>query len=137
MVKKISRGKFIYYSAMGTLAATIPTRLFGQVCDLTTTDILGPFYEPDSPIRTLIAHPDEPGTRLIISGKVQNIECNPIQNAMVEVWQADNEGCYSIFNICENGVIEDEFKLRGTIMTTVEGYYEFETILPANYDNRP
>ena len=137
MGKNISRGKFIYYGAIGTLAATIPTRLIAQVCDLTTADIAGPFYEPNSPLRTLIAHPDEPGTRLFISGQVKGIDCQPLQNAMVEVWQADDDGCYSIFYVCENGVIEDEFKLRGTIMTNSEGYYGYESILPANYANRP
>ncbi|MBC8311976.1 MAG: T9SS type A sorting domain-containing protein [Candidatus Marinimicrobia bacterium] len=137
MGKNISRGKFIYYGAVGTLAATIPSRLIAQVCDLTTADIAGPFYEPGSPIRTQIAHPDEPGTRLFMSGQVKGIDCQPLQNAMVEVWQADDDGCYSIFNICDNGAIEDEFKLRGTIMTNAEGYYGYETILPANYANRP
>ena len=135
--KSISRGKFIYYGALGTLAATIPTRLIAQVCDLTTTDIAGPFYQSGSPIRTIIAHPDEPGTRLFISGNVKGIDCQPLQDAIVEVWQADDDGCYSIFNVCENGVIEDEFKLRGTIMTNEDGYYGYESILPASYANRP
>jgi len=135
--KNITRGQFIYYGVIGTLAATIPTRLIAQVCELTSADIAGPFYVEGSPIRTQIAHPDEPGTRLFINGQVKGIDCQPLQNAMIEVWQADDEGCYSIFNVCENGVIEDEFKLRGTIMTNGEGYYGFESILPANYANRP
>ena len=135
--KNISRGKFIYYGAIGTLAATIPTRLIAQVCELTTDDIEGPFYVEGSPIRTQIAHPDEPGTRLFINGQVKDVDCQPLQNAMVEVWQADDDGCYSIFNVCENGVIEDEFKLRGTIMTNADGFYGYESILPANYANRP
>ena len=135
--KKISRGKFIYYSAIGTIISTIPGKLIAQVCDLTTEDIPGPFYEPNSPVRTLIAHPDEPGVRLVINGQVKARDCEPIQNAIVEVWQADDDGCYSIFNICENGIIEDEFKLRGTIITDENGQYAYETILPANYANRP
>ncbi len=135
--KKISRGKFIYYSAVGTIVATIPGKLLAQVCEITTDDIPGPFYEPNSPIRTLIAHPDEPGTRLVINGQVKGTDCEPIQNATVEVWQADDDGCYSVFNVCENGTIEDEYKLRGTIITDENGQYGYETILPANYANRP
>ena len=42
-----------------------------------------------------------------------------------------------IVAVSENGVIEDEFKLRGTIMTTADGSYGYESILPANYANRP
>ena len=95
--RNISRGKFIYYGAIGTLAATIPTRLIAQ-CELTSSDILGPFYQIGSPHRTQIANPDEPGTRLFINGQVKGINCQPLQNAMVEVWQADDNGCYSIFN---------------------------------------
>ena len=135
--KKISRGKFIYYSAIGTIVSTIPGKLIAQVCELTTEDIPGPFYEPNTPIRTLIAHPDEPGIRLVINGEVKGTDCEPIQNATVEVWQADNDGCYSVFNVCENGIIEDEFKLRGIIITDENGQYGYETILPANYANRP
>jgi protocatechuate 3,4-dioxygenase beta subunit len=111
--------------------------LIAQVCELTTSDIEGPFYVEGSPIRTQIAHPDEPGIRLFINGQVKGIDCQPLQNAMVEVWQADDDGCYSIFNVCENGVIEDEFKLRGTIITNADGSYGYESILPANYANRP
>ena len=135
--KHISRVKFIYYSTVGAIAATIPAKLISQVCDLTTVDILGPFYSEGSPIRTLIAYPEEPGPRLIISGIVQGIDCQELSGASVEVWQADNDGCYSRFEVCANGVIEDDFKLRGTIITDNQGQYAYETILPANYGGRP
>jgi hypothetical protein len=40
-----------------------------QSCSLTTSDIIGPFYRFGAPFQTKLAGPDEPGERLIISGK--------------------------------------------------------------------
>ena len=61
----ISRNEFILKSSI-LAGSTIlfPRIVFGQECFLTTDDILGPYFVEDAPIRTVIAHPDEPGQRL-------------------------------------------------------------------------
>jgi len=139
--QKLDRRLFI--KTIGVAAAVspfgIPKILRGQDCDITTADIMGPFFDEDAPFRILLAHPDEPGDRLFIEGTVFTDDCEtPIHMAMVEVWQANDDGCYSVFQQCNTGNPEnDEFNLRGKMFTNSTGKYAFETIKPADYGSRP
>ncbi|MEB2780050.1 catechol 1,2-dioxygenase [Algoriphagus sp. C2-6-M1] len=93
----------------------------------TTSDILGPFYRPASPVRTNFRRPGEKGKNVDLSGKILHQDCTtPYQNAKVELWHCDAEGVY------DNST--DEFKYRGTVITDAEGNYAFQTILPVPYD---
>jgi catechol 1,2-dioxygenase len=46
-------------------------------CKLTERDIIGPFYRFGAPFQTKLAGPNEPGERLIISGKVLSLTAAP------------------------------------------------------------
>jgi catechol 1,2-dioxygenase len=95
-------------------------------CRPTSSDLEGPYYEPGAPERTQIATASEPGERIIISGTVYGPDCKtPLENAIVDVWQADREGVY-------HGP-EDEYRLRGRLYTDADGRYEFETTMPGRY----
>ena len=99
----------------------------GGGCDLTSDDILGPYYLPGSPNTTLIALPGEPGDRLFISGAVLSNDClTPVPDAMIEVWQANDAGAYDT---------SPAFLLRGTMYTDANGLYAFESIIPGAYLN--
>jgi catechol 1,2-dioxygenase len=93
----------------------------------TTTDILGPFYRPGSPLRTNLVVAGEPGTKLLLSGKVKHDDCTtPFKNAKIEIWHCSAKGVY------DNDT--DEFRYRGTTYTDDEGKYFFNTILPVPYE---
>ena len=137
---KISRSEFIVKG--GVLAGTtvlLPSLVLGQDCNLTSDDILGPYFVEGAPIRIVIAHADEPGQRLFVSGRILQNDCEtPISGAMLEVWQANDAGCYSINLDCNTGNPgDDDFNLRGKMFSNANGQYAFETILPGNYANRP
>ena len=137
---KISRSEFIVKG--GVLAGStvlLPTLVLGQDCNLTSDDILGPYFVEGAPIRTVIAHSDEPGQRLFVSGRILQNDCEtPISGAMLEVWHANDAGCYSINLDCNTGNPEDdEYNLRGKMFSNANGQYAFETILPGNYASRP
>ncbi|NQU67887.1 MAG: hypothetical protein HQ510_08105 [Candidatus Marinimicrobia bacterium] len=108
-------------------------------CDLSTSDILGPYYIQDAPIRNVLAGPNEQGQRLIISGDVLTNGCaDSIPGTMIEVWQADDAGCYSVNQDCSNGNPDfDPSNLRGKFFTDNSGSYNFETVLPGFYEGRP
>jgi len=108
-------------------------------CNLTTDDILGPYYFENAPIRNIIAHQDEPGQRLFISGRIMQDNCEyPISGSMIEVWHPNDAGCYSIVEDCNTGNPEnDYFNLRGKFFSDDNGYYYFESILPGHYGTRP
>ena len=108
-------------------------------CNLTTDDILGPYYFENAPFRNVIAHEDEPGQRLYISGTVKQNNCeHNISGALIELWQANDEGCYGIVEDCNTGNPEnDYFNLRGKFFSNENGNFTFESILPGYYGTRP
>lgn len=102
----------------------------GIACDKTTLDFYGegPFYTENPPVLVdgILADENEPGTRLVISGRVFNLDCSEhIPNAIIDIWHADDAGAYD----------NAGFKLRGQTTTNEKGFYLFETILPGKYLN--
>ena len=138
--KEITRKDFLKISTAAAAGGIlIPNFLISQDCELTTTDITGPYYDENAPYRTFLASPEEPGTPITISGKIYGNDCEtPLPNTLVEVWHANNDGCYSIFQMCDTGNPEgDQFHLRGKMLTNEDGYFEFHTIQPGHYLSRP
>ena len=137
----MKRREFIKIGTLSTLATgAVPSALLGsRDCDLTSADILGPYWNENHPYRTILAHVDEPGTRIFISGIVTANDCEiPIENAIVDVWHANDDGCYTIFQECDGGNPEnDPYNLRGQMLTNQNGEYAFESIWPGHYGNRP
>lgn len=137
----MKRREFLKLSTLSTLTAGIaPAALLkARDCELTSDDIMGPFWDENHPYRTLLAHADEPGTRIFISGTVKANDCDiPIPNAIVDVWHANDNGCYTVFQECETGnPDEDPYNLRGQMLTNENGEYAFETIWPGYYTGRP
>ena len=93
----------------------------------TTTDILGPYYRPGSPVKSNLTIPGEQGTAIELSGMVRHKDCiTPYKKAKVELWHCDSKGVY------DND--SDAFRYRGTVYTDEKGFYSFTTILPVPYD---
>lgn len=103
-----------------------------QNCSQTTQDYYGegPFYTNNPPTisNNQLASLAEVGTRLIISGRVFNLDCSQwLPNTIIDVWHADDSGAYD--NVGYN--------LRGQMTTNSQGFYIFETIKPGFYLNGP
>ena len=96
----------------------------------TTTDILGPFYRPNSPIRIDINPKDFKGERLHLSGIIFKEDgTTPYENCMVEIWQCDSQMNYD--NVTEN------YSYRGRQFTKSNGKYHFITVQPIPYPAAP
>src|SRR5262245_33170836 len=108
-----------------------------ESCRLTESDIIGPYYRFGAPFQTKLAGPDEPGERVVIAGKVYSSDCNtPLQNTLIEIWQANNAGLYDT-DKPGNFTERVDFHLRGMMLTDQQGNYEFETIMPGRYPVPP
>ncbi|MBT8294988.1 MAG: hypothetical protein KJO51_01075 [Gramella sp.] len=93
----------------------------------TTSDILGPFYRPDSPVRSNLVIPGEKGEIVELSGIIRHKDCSTLlKNAKVELWHCSNEELY------DND--SEEYRYRGTTFTDEKGKYKFTTQLPVPYD---
>ena len=98
----------------------------GASCQLTGSDVRGPFHIDGAPQRTQLASPDEPGEPLLIEGTVYGPDCQtPVAGALLDIWHADAEGDY-------HGADQD-YRLRGQLLTDDQGRYRFETIHPGHY----
>lgn len=92
----------------------------------TTADILGPYYKAGSPFRDVIIPVDNKTAPLIIQGQVFSGCDQVLENAVVEIWNADEEGNYDV---------SDQYHFRGSFRTTIDGKYQFTTIVPGRYLN--
>lgn len=102
-------------------------------CRPTDEDQLGPYYQRGAPFTTALAGPNEPGERLVISGRALGMpDCKPLAGAIVDVWQASASGQYYFL---KPGTTPEgsQFTLRGRIQTDEQGRYRFETVLPGHY----
>lgn len=93
---------------------------------ITTTDILGPFYRPGSPIRSNLIPPGSTGQVVYLNGTIfQANGKTPMANALIESWQCDEHEHY------DNA--SDEYLYRGALRTDKNGRYSFKTIVPVPY----
>ncbi len=93
----------------------------------TTSDILGPFYRPDSPKRDNLVIKGMPGDIVELSGTIRHKDCStPYKNAKVELWHCDAKEVYDNHS--------DEYRYRGTTYCDEKGRYKFTTQMPVPYD---
>ena len=94
--------------------------------------ILGPFHLPGAPLLDppfeLPHRPEEPGDPTVFSGRVTDVDGNPLAGANLDVWQADSEGRYSGFMPGP-----PDGNLRGQVRTDAEGRYQVRTVIPGPY----
>jgi catechol 1,2-dioxygenase len=131
---EINRRDFIKTSALFAVAVSIPP-FSGCKDDLendlqndcqTTADILGPFYKAGSPLGENIIPAGIATAPLIIEGRVFSDCENVLEDAEVEIWNADAEGEYDT---------SEQFLFRGKYKTLTDGVYRFKTIIPGRYLN--
>lgn len=103
-----------------------PTPECPDADDVTPRSTAGPFYEPDSPLRTSFLEPGIKGTPVALTGYVLTTDCKPVSKALVDFWHADDDGEYDNVG----------YKLRGHQFTDEHGRYRLETIVPGMYPGR-
>jgi protocatechuate 3,4-dioxygenase beta subunit len=93
----------------------------------TASNAEGPFYKSGAPERTVLVEPDMTGTRLLLTGQVLTTDCQPVAGALLDFWQANDQGEYDNVG----------YTLRGRQFADEMGRYRLETIIPARYPGRP
>src|SRR5690348_14099741 len=92
----------------------------------------GPFYKDEKLNRFDITETKK-GTPIEYVFRVEDEHCKPIEGAIVDIWQCDNQGVYSDFKQ-ENTV--NETWLRGYQITDKNGMCKFKSIFPGWYEGR-
>jgi hydroxyquinol 1,2-dioxygenase len=96
----------------------------------TPATVLGPFHIEGSPELEYGADMSQglPGTPLVLHGTVKDLDGNPVPGAVLDLWQADNEGLYE-----SQHADVDEARLRGKYTTRDDGSYCVRTVAPLGY----
>jgi protocatechuate 3,4-dioxygenase beta subunit len=138
-----SRRNFFGASLMaaGTLAAgnALAQTLIGA-CQLTPAQTEGPFYpvkdQPDEDNDLTLIRGNSKvsaGQIIYVMGQVTDQDCAPVQNALVEIWQACATGRYNHPNDTNPQPLDPNFQYWGKSVTDAQGVYKFKTIIPGAY----
>lgn len=136
------RRKFLGGLAMGAMACTAPGA-FAEELLRTPLQTEGPFYPDKLPLDTdndlLIlndALTPAVGTITHLGGKILDSRGEPVRNAVVEIWQVDNNGAYLHSGSGNAEKRDGNFQGFGRFLTGRTGEYYFRTIKPVAYPGR-
>lgn len=108
---------------------TAPTTL-----GLTSSQTIGPFFWNallrEDAIRRVLITPETRGEHIRIEGRVLDGDRAPVNDAMVEIWQANSHGRYHHPADSRPLPLDPTFTGFGRSDTDEEGRYWFETIKP-------
>ena len=111
---------------------TVPTtEVANRGCVLQPELTEGPFYLEDVPLRRDVTE-GKPGAPLELEFTVQDSDtCDPLEDAIVEIWHSDAAGEYSAFDDPENPT-----SMRGRQRSDADGRVGFLTVYPGWYPGR-
>jgi protocatechuate 3,4-dioxygenase beta subunit len=114
-----------------------------SACRLTPEATEGPYYFDADAIRSDIRE-GRKGAPLRLAIRVRDSDCEPLENAVVDVWHCDAGGSYSGFESASRGAgggpgsgrTDEETYMRGAQVTDRDGIVHFRTIYPGWYMGR-
>ena len=125
------------FTAAG-LAVLSSTSLFADTATPRQTE--GPFYPDSNPgdtdldLTRIEGHDaSASGEHIYVHGQVMDTAGNPLQNATVDVWQANHVGKYWHSQDPNPAALDPNFQGWGIVQTDNAGFYRFKTIKPAAY----
>lgn len=97
----------------------------------TPSTVFGPFHVEGAPERAMGSDIslDGKGERCLFEGRVLDLEGNPIEGALVDVWSDNAEGFYDV----QQPDIQPKWNNRGVFRTGTDGRYWFYGIKPVSY----
>ena len=117
--------------------------LMAEVLTKTPHQTEGPFYPNEMPLDTdndlvIINDSITPavGSIVYLSGKITDTRGFPIGNALIEIWQVDNNGVYIHSKGGSRSKLDPNFQGYGKFLTDKKGRYFFRTIKPSIYSGR-
>lgn len=117
-----------------TLGVSTLVEMLNYAASSGTTDntVLGPFYVPNSPARefgqSMLVDPDD-GDRVVIRGRVTDIDGTPLAGAVLDCWQNNTAGFYAV----QQPDVQTPENLRGIYRTAADGSFEIRTVRPVPY----
>jgi hydroxyquinol 1,2-dioxygenase len=97
----------------------------------TENTVLGPFHVQGAPRRRMADNIclDGKGDPCFVSGQVIDEEGRPISEAVLDVWQTNDDGFYDV----QQPGVQPDYNMRGMFETGADGKYSFQTTMPLPY----
>ncbi len=143
-LKRISRRSLLRSTIAAGVGLAVPTVAFSKQCDKTPDQPEGPFYMNTWDRTKSVAHHNDltwvtdpgkmaEGEVIHLSGQVTDLDCKPVNGAMVEIWQACRTGRYAHMADPSTAWLDPNFRYFGEFLTGEDGMYSFKTIKPGPY----
>jgi protocatechuate 3,4-dioxygenase beta subunit len=140
----LPQSRRVFLSTLTLGAAAFATRgAFADELVRTPRQTEGPFYPDKLPLDTdndllVINDTITPavGEVTYLTGRILDAQGYPVRNALVEIWQVDNNGSYIHSRDAKRGKGDAHFQGFGRFLTASSGEYSFRTIKPVPYTGR-
>jgi protocatechuate 3,4-dioxygenase beta subunit len=142
-MKRISRRKIIKLSVLSgiTGALGIGSSFAKAVASMPTPDETeGPFYpvknqsDKDADLTQIDGHDKAAqGQHIIVNGQVIDVAGNPVENALLDIWQADANGRYRHPHDSNTAKLDENFQGWAIIRSDSNGLFRFRTVMPGAY----
>jgi len=137
-----ARRDFLRQVALGAAMFAVPGA-FAEALTRTPKQTEGPFYPDKLPLDTdndliIVNNAVTPAVGAVtwLSGRILDEKGEPVRNALVEIWQADNNGAYLHTKSGNAEKRDGNFQGFGRFLTGSSGEYVFRTIRPVPYPGR-
>ena len=125
------RQEFILLSDVLGISALVDSINNRKTLQATESTVLGPFHVKNAPKKEMGENInfDGKGEPAFIFGNVNNTNGEPIKGALIDVWQANDDGFYDI----QQPEVQPDMNLRGIFSTKEDGKYYFKSVKPKHY----
>lgn len=137
------RGFLNGIAGMAATAVLFTTSALAQQLVQTPRQTEGPFYPGDLPLDTdndllVINDAITPAVGAVthLRGRILDSQGKPVRDAVVEIWQVDNNGVYLHAGSDNSSRRDRNFQGFGRFITGLTGEYYFRTIKPVRYPGR-
>jgi protocatechuate 3,4-dioxygenase beta subunit len=114
------------FGRAGTASAQEPSVDARAQLPLTPAQTDGPYFKAGSPETSSLVGQNTAGTPFTVTGQVLTTDGQPVAGALLDFWQADDNGQYD-----NNG-----YSFRGHQYADANGQYTLQTVLPGLYPGR-
>lgn len=136
---KIGRRALIKAGA-GIAAGAFTARVVAEPSGATPANPEGPFYpthqqvDKDTDLTLIDGHTERAQGEVIrVTGQVLDENGDPVEGALVDIWQANTHGRYHHEDDTSSAPEDPNFQGWGMVKTDAEGRYAFTTIKPGAY----
>ncbi|MBN3789121.1 intradiol ring-cleavage dioxygenase [Burkholderia sp. Ac-20353] len=128
------RQEFILLSDVLGLSTLVIAQNHAKPAGCTEATVFGPFYVEGSPVYDQFDDISNGacGEPCFVSGHVRALDGTPVENALLEVWQADQDGHYDVQLPAGDGD-PVAHRARGRLRTDADGRFAFRSILAESY----